>query len=71
MLVLSRIYQLSDRLSRRIHPTTLEVVDFYAIFVKSKTPINNMNPHREQAYVKPLNDESGLARPTPEKKAIT
>ena len=25
MLVLSRIYQLSDRLSRRIHPTTLEV----------------------------------------------
>ena len=35
MLVLSRIYQLSGRLSRRIHPTTLEVGDFYAIFVKN------------------------------------
>ncbi len=34
MLSLSRIYQLSGRLSRRIHHTTLEVGDFYAVFVK-------------------------------------
>ena len=47
MLVLSRIYQLSDRLSRRIHPTTLEVEDFYAIFVKDSSgkPITGLpNP---------------------------
>lgn len=47
MLVLSRIYQLSDRLSRRIHPTTLEVGDFYAIFVKDSSgkPITGLpNP---------------------------
>ncbi len=30
MLSLSRVYQLSGRLSRRIHHTTLEVGDFYA-----------------------------------------
>ena len=34
MLSLSKIYQLSGRLSRRIHHTTLEVGDFYAVFVK-------------------------------------
>ena len=47
MLVLSRIYQLSGRLSRRIHPTTLEVGDFYAIFVKDSSgkPITGLpNP---------------------------
>ncbi len=34
MLSLSRVYQLSGRLSRRIHPTTLEVGDFYAKMLK-------------------------------------
>ena len=34
MLSLSRIYQLSGRLSRRIHHTTLEVGDFCAKVLK-------------------------------------
>ena len=41
MLSLSRIYQLSGRLSRCIHPTTLEVGDFYAVFVKTDFDIDS------------------------------
>ena len=58
MLVLSRIYQLSDRLSRRIHPTTLEVGDFYANFVKS--PL--YNPHLQVKLVG-LENITGDANP--------
>ena len=36
MLSLSRVYQLSGRLSRRIHPSTLEVGDFYAKMLNNR-----------------------------------
>ena len=48
MLSLSRVYQLSDRLSRRIHPTTLEVREFYAKMLNKvfiMLPLTTIMPH--------------------------